>query len=169
MVTDDDERLAMTDEEHERPTSRRVSRYSDENLTLDAHEDDWAWRRKIRSNAHTQRIYRVTVALVGAVVVIAGLIMVPFPGPGWLVVFLGVAIWASEFEFAQRLLQFGKRTLASWNAWMKVQHWYVQALAAALTLAAVLAIFYALLLVGGVPGIFPDTVRGWLGRVPGLG
>ena len=75
----------------------------DENITLDAAEDDWEWRRKIRSNPHSHGIYRVVVGVVGLIIVVLGLIMVPFPGPGWLVVFLGLAIWASEFEWAQRV------------------------------------------------------------------
>ena len=30
----------------------------DHNVTLDAADDDWEWRRKIRSNPHSHLIYR---------------------------------------------------------------------------------------------------------------
>jgi len=40
-----------------------------------------------------------------------GLALVPLPGPGWLIVFLGLGIMATEFAWAERLLDFGRRTL----------------------------------------------------------
>ena len=90
----------------------------DHNITLDAADDDWEWRRRIRSNPHSHLIYRVAVGVLGLVVVVIGLIMVPFPGPGWLVVFLGIALWSSEFEWAQRLLHLARHTLHTWNQWL---------------------------------------------------
>ena len=80
----------------------------DDNITLDANDDRWEWRRRIRSNPASHRAYRTVVAVLGLVVVVVGLIAVPAPGPGWLIVFIGVSIWASEFEWAQRLLYWGK-------------------------------------------------------------
>ena len=142
---------------------------SDDNITLDAKDDDWQWRRRIRSNPHTHLIYRIVVGVLGLVVVVLGLIMVPFPGPGWLVVFLGLAIWATEFEWAQRLLHTARRTLQRWNDLLMPQPWWVKGLVLLATIAAVAAIFWLLFLVSGVPAFFPDTVEQWLGRVPGLG
>ena len=46
-------------------------------------ERDWEWRRRIRSNPHSHRVYRTVVGILGTVVMVAGLVMVPFPGPGW--------------------------------------------------------------------------------------
>ncbi len=137
-------------------------RYADDNLLLDAHEDDWAWRRRIRSNPHSHRIYRLTIGTVGAVVVGGGLIMVPFPGPGWLVVFIGVAIWGSEFEWAQRLLNFGKRTLRAWEVWLRRQDWYVQAVVLVVTFVCAAAIVWGVLWLLGVPEIVPDGIREWM-------
>ena len=84
----------------------------DDNITLDANDDRWEWRRRIRSNPASHRAYRTVVAVLGPVVVVAGLIAVPAPGPGWLIVFIGVSIWASEFEWAQRLLVLGQGAAA---------------------------------------------------------
>lgn len=133
------------------------------------HGRDWAWRRRVRANPHSHRLYRLLVGAVGGVVVAGGLVMVPFPGPGWLVVFLGVGIWASEFAWAQRLLDFGRRTLRSWNEWVRAQRWFVQGLVLLVTVAAVLTIFYLLFLLGGVPGLFPDAIEGPLRLLPGIG
>src|SRR4026209_720468 len=95
----------------------------DHNVTLDAKENDWQWRAKIRANPHTHLLYRIAVGVIGLIIVVIGLAMVPFPGPGWLVVFVGLATWASEFEWAQRLLQSAKHALQSWTAWVRRQPW----------------------------------------------
>ncbi|MGO4429964.1 TIGR02611 family protein, partial [Streptomyces sp. MCAF7] len=42
-------------------------------------------------------------------VVVIGIIMLPLPGPGWLVIFAGMAIWATEFVWAQLVLRWTKR------------------------------------------------------------
>lgn len=47
--------------------------------------------------------------MVGLAVVVAGVIMLPLPGPGWLVIFGGMAIWATEFVWAQLVLRWTKR------------------------------------------------------------
>ena len=146
----------------------RAAGDNDDNITLDAKDDDWKWRRRIRSNPHTHLIYRIVVGVLGLVVVVLGLIMVPFPGPGWLVVFLGLAIWATEFEWAQRLLHTARRTLQRWNDLLMPQPWWVKGLVLLATIAAVAAIFWLLFLISGVPAFLPDTVEQWLGRVPGL-
>jgi hypothetical protein len=51
---------------------------------------------------------RVAVTIAGFTVVIVGLILVPLPGPGWLIVFAGLAILATEYVWAQRLLSYAK-------------------------------------------------------------
>ena len=140
----------------------------DQNITLDAADDDWQWRRRIRANPHSHLIYRILVGLVGLAIVALGLILVPFPGPGWVIVFVGLAVWASEFEWAQRLLERARDTLKAWNELLKVQPWWVKGLVLLLTIAAVAAIFWLLFLIS-FPTYFPDIVETWLRKVPGLG
>ena len=41
--------------------------------------------------------------------VIAGVAMLALPGPGWVVIFAGMAIWATEFVWAQVVLRWTKR------------------------------------------------------------
>ncbi|MES9507410.1 TIGR02611 family protein [Streptomyces sp. NPDC000609] len=53
--------------------------------------------------------WQVGVFVVGFAVVVAGIIMLPLPGPGWLVIFGGMAIWATEFVWAQLVLRWTRR------------------------------------------------------------
>ena len=132
-------------------------------------DHDWEWRRKIRANPHSHLIYRIIVGIVGLLIVILGLILVPFPGPGWLVVLLGLAIWASEFEWAQRLLHRARNTLDAWTALLKPQPWWVKALVGLLTAAVVAAVLWLLVVVSGVPRYLPDVIEDWLKGLPGVG
>ena len=53
--------------------------------------------------------WQVGVFVVGLAVVAAGVVMLPLPGPGWVVIFGGMAIWATEFVWAQLVLRWTKR------------------------------------------------------------
>ena len=85
-------------DEHARPATRE--------------DDDWAWRRGSAPTRLLPRLAhrrgrrrpadRASAAWPRAA-----------PGPGWLVVFFGLAIWASEFEWAQRLLRLRPRAPAA--------------------------------------------------------
>ena len=35
-----------------------------------------------------------------------GIVAIPYPGPGWAIIFVGLAILATEFEWAHRLLRY---------------------------------------------------------------
>ncbi|MEU0085357.1 TIGR02611 family protein [Streptomyces sp. NPDC006274] len=53
--------------------------------------------------------WQVGVFVVGLAVVLAGVSMLVLPGPGWVVIFGGMAIWATEFVWAQLVLRWTKR------------------------------------------------------------
>ncbi|MFC3577101.1 TIGR02611 family protein [Streptomyces yaanensis] len=63
----------------------------------------------IRARRALHLSWQVGVFVVGLAVVVAGVIMLPLPGPGWLVIFGGMAIWATEFVWAQLVLRWTKR------------------------------------------------------------
>ena len=63
------------------------------------------WIRVIARNAK-----RLMVLILGVAVLVAGLAMLALPGPGLLVIILGLVILATEFAWAERLLD---RTTAS--------------------------------------------------------
>lgn len=137
-----------------------------------AHEDgpgqpdlvgpDWQWRHRIRDNPATHRLYRIAVGVLGLVLVSGGLLLVPLPGPGWLIVIIGIAVWATEFERAQRLLDFVKRRVRAWEDWMRHQPRYVQAAVALATFAFVASVVWLSLRLVGVPGFVPADVATWL-------
>jgi uncharacterized protein (TIGR02611 family) len=62
---------------------------------------------KARRTLHLS--WQVGVFVVGLAVVVAGALMLVLPGPGWLVIFAGMAIWATEFVWAQLVLRWTKR------------------------------------------------------------
>ncbi len=64
---------------------------------------------------------RVLVALAGGLVVLIGLALVPYPGPGWLIIFAGLAILATEFEFAKRWRDALRKIYTTWQQWLKRQ------------------------------------------------
>lgn len=134
----------------------------DQDVPAQTEESDWEWRRRIRSNPHAHRIYRVVVALIGLVITVGGLILVPAPGPGWLIVLLGLAVLASEFAWAQRLLHFARRQLDAWTDWLKAQPWWVKVLVSLATLALLLGLAYGYLRWQGPPGLLPDSWEQWL-------
>lgn len=55
---------------------------------------------------------RIAVAVVGAVLLVAGVAMLALPGPGLLVVFAGLAVLATEFAWASAALSLAKRKAA---------------------------------------------------------
>ena len=63
----------------------------------------------IRARRMLHLSWQVGVFVVGLAVVVVGVIMLPLPGPGWLVIFGGMAIWATEFVWAQLVLRWTKR------------------------------------------------------------
>lgn len=83
------------------------------------------WLRPVRDRVLAlpggRTAWRLLIGVVGGLIVVIGLLLIPLPGPGWALVFVGVAVWATEFRWANRLLQFGRRVLRQWTDWAKRQ------------------------------------------------
>ena len=125
-------------------------------------------RERIRRNPAGNAAYRVGVAVVGAGIMLVGFPLIPLPGPGWLVVFLGLGVLASEFGWATRLQRFGLGVLRRWTGWVTTRSRTVQVLLGVATAAVVALAVWAYLAVAGVPGWLPDGVQRLLARAPGL-
>ncbi|WP_157427951.1 TIGR02611 family protein [Agromyces salentinus] len=78
-------------------------------------------RRRIHERPALRRAYRVLVGVLGGTIAVGGLALVPLPGPGWLVVFLGLAILGTEFAWAARVAGWLKRMLARFWAWWQAR------------------------------------------------
>jgi len=129
-----------------------------------AHRLD-AWRESVRRRPTTYRIYRIVIAIVGGAIVIGGLALVPLPGPGWLIVFVGLAVLATEFVWADRLQKFARSQVKAWTLWLGRQSLPIRLLIAVLTFAFVAFVVYALAAIVGVPDVVPDS---WIPDLPGL-
>ena len=98
---------------------------------------------KIRANPAGRHALRVGIGILGAIVVAVGIVLIPFPGPGWAIVILGLAIWAIEFAWAKNLLAFTKRHVQSWTGWIARQSWPMRALVGIIGMIFVSAIVWA--------------------------
>jgi len=78
-------------------------------------------RRRIERRPGLRRVYRVAVGVIGGMIALLGLLLVPLPGPGWLVVFLGLAILGTEFAWAKRVAAFTKLQLGRFWAWWQAR------------------------------------------------
>lgn len=122
------------------------------------------WREKrerIAQNRSLDLTYRIAVGVVGTVVLIAGIVAIPYPGPGWLIVFAGLGILASEFEWAHRLLRWVRKRYDAFMDWFSKQNLWVRGLGVVFTCAVVLATLWVL----GALGMVASWVGldwGWL-------
>jgi len=94
-------------------------------------------RERLRDRPVADFVYRVAVGVVGFVVLAVGIAAIPYPGPGWAIVFVGLAILASEFYWAHRTLTYTRRHYDRAMTWMRGQSWWVQAVGALFTAAVV--------------------------------
>ena len=78
-------------------------------------------RARVRSTRAGRWAWRCGVGVLGVAVIALGIVLLPLPGPGWLIVFAGLAILASEFEWAARLLRYARRKVSDWRNWLAIQ------------------------------------------------
>lgn len=90
------------------------------------------------------RTRKVLVGFVGWVVLLAGIVMIPYPGPGWVVVFIGLSILATEFAWARSVHTYARGKYDAWGDWMSRQPGYVKAIFWVLTAATVIVTVWLL-------------------------
>jgi uncharacterized protein (TIGR02611 family) len=155
--------------EHKPRPALRDTR-EDDNVLLDADEDRWEWRRKIRSDPRKHRIYRIVVGVVGTFLILLAGATGWLPGPGGIpLALLGLAVLASEFEWAQRLLHWVHEQLHRGRVWMQQQPRWVSWSSGVLTVAFICFAVWMTLLIFGYPSWTPDVVGSYLDLVPGVG
>lgn len=111
-----------------------------------------------RVKRHTKR---VIIGIVGGIVVLVGIVLIPYPGPGWLVVFAGFAILATEFLFAAKALERLRERYDAWVEWLKRQNRTVQISVLAFTGLVVLMTAWLLNTLGLLNGIL-QLDQDWL-------
>ncbi|MCD7100787.1 TIGR02611 family protein [Pseudoclavibacter sp. 13-3] len=67
------------------------------------------FRRWLGRHPRMLRIWRTGVAGFGGCVLVLGVVLLPLPGPGWVVIFFGLGILSTEFAWAAKALKPLKR------------------------------------------------------------
>lgn len=93
--------------------SRHWARDRFEELEQAAIEAEIATGRHEETIAEAKRhiLLRIGRVILGIIVLLAGLVMLPLPGPGMLTIAAGLALLASDVPFARRLLERVRRKL----------------------------------------------------------
>ncbi|MGY2064008.1 TIGR02611 family protein [Blastococcus sp. SYSU DS0619] len=147
------------DHTHPETADERRERYdADEVYSLRERVAVLRWRRRLAVRRSVNHGYRVGVGVVGGVIVAIGLLTIPLPGPGWLTVIAGLFVLATEFTWAERLLEFTKRHVTRWTDWVTAQPVWVRLVLGLATAVFVYGILVVSLHLVGVP----DWVPGWV-------
>jgi uncharacterized protein (TIGR02611 family) len=137
----------------------RLARYdADDVRSLRERVADTRWRRRLSARRSLNHPYRIGVGVVGGLIVAVGLATIPLPGPGWLTVIAGLFVLATEFTWAERLLEFTRKHVKRWTDWVTARPVWVRLLIAVVTAAFVYGVLVLSLHMTGVP----DWVPGWV-------
>jgi uncharacterized protein (TIGR02611 family) len=129
----------------------------------------WArWRDRVRERPVADFTYRIAVGVIGLAVLGVGILAIPYPGPGWAIVFAGLAILATEFDVAKRVLKWVRVRYDAVMAWFARQHIAVKGLSALITAAVVVATLWLLGAVGWAVSLI-GVEWAWLKSPIGLG
>ena len=152
----------MIEREPRETTDQRRARYdADEVRSLRERIAETAWRRRLAARRSVNHGYRIGVGIVGGLIVAFGLVTIPLPGPGWLTVIAGLFVLATEFLWAERLLEFTKGHVKRWTDWVTAQRLWVRLLLALATAAFVYGVLVVTLHITGVPDWAPGWVPLW--------
>ena len=113
------------------------------------------WRERLRQRRATNAAYRSLVGVTGVTVLAGGIVAIPYPGPGWAIVFIGLGILASEFAWARHTLLFAKSRYDNFMGWFGRQSLWIRGTGALLT---TMVVFGTLWMLGAL-----DMMSGWVG------
>jgi uncharacterized protein (TIGR02611 family) len=147
---------------HRETADQRRARYdADDVRSLRERVADTQWRRRLATRRSVNHTYRVVVGIVGGLIVAVGLATIPLPGPGWLTVIAGLFVLATEFTWAERLLEFTRQHVKRWTDWLTRQRRWVRFVIGAATAGFVYGVLVVTLHLVGVPGWVPGWVPLW--------
>ena len=66
----------------------------------------------VRRYRPLHQTWRVVILVAGLAVIAAGVAMLVLPGPGWAAIFVGLAVLATEFDWAHRMLAWTREKAA---------------------------------------------------------
>lgn len=94
-------------------------------------------RTRVRSTTPGRIAWRVGVTIVGVAVIAGGIVLLPLPGPGWLIIFAGLGILATEYAWAARLLRWVREQVRRWTRWAAARPLWLRLLGGLLVLVVV--------------------------------
>lgn len=131
--------------------------------------DRWEWRAKVRADPKKHRVYRVVVACVGVFLILLGLATGWLPGPGGIpLVLAGLAVLASEFAWAHRLLKRARLAVRRSTHWAARQPLWLRLTGSGAALVGALGGAWLFLVVLGPPEVLPAAAVTFLDRIPGV-
>ena len=99
-----------------------------------------AIRARARSTSVGRVLWRIGVTVLGVVVFAIGIVLLPLPGPGWVIIFGGLGILATEYAWAARLLSWVRRAVSRTTDWVKQRGLFLQILFGVLSVAFLAAV-----------------------------
>ncbi|MEX0756046.1 MAG: PGPGW domain-containing protein [Actinomycetota bacterium] len=103
------ERQVWGDDPEERDASAAIAEFEAGGGRQGRWHDHWSiFPFKVVAKFIGRNAKRVAVTIAGFALIIAGIAMLVLPGPGWAAIFLGLAVLATEYVWAQRLLNKAK-------------------------------------------------------------
>ncbi|WP_170131457.1 PGPGW domain-containing protein [Quadrisphaera granulorum] len=133
------------------------------------YRDRWEWRARIRADPGKHRIYRVVVACVGVFLILLGAATGWLPGPGGIpLVLAGLAVLASEFVWAHRLLKRARLAVHRFTRWAGRQPLWLRLTGSGVGVAVALGGAWLFLVVLGPPEVLPAGAIALLDRIPGV-
>lgn len=85
-----------------------------------------AFRERVRALPGGWLGWRIGITIAGVAVIGIGIILLPLPGPGWLIIFAGLGLLGTEYEWAARLLRWAKRHVLRWTRWAAAQPLWIR-------------------------------------------
>jgi uncharacterized protein (TIGR02611 family) len=151
----------------EKQSEQETEQSEQETSRFSAVKRRWGrWRDRLRERPRLEFFYRIAVGVVGMAVFALGIVAIPYPGPGWAIVFIGLGILATEFDWARRLLGYAKERYDKAMDWFHRQGPLVQILGGVLTaLIVALTLWFlgALDFAGELVGINSDVLNSPIG------
>lgn len=88
-------------------------------------------------------LWRVGITIVGVAIVAIGVVLLPLPGPGWVIIFAGLGVLATEYSWAAALLERVRRFFERWKRWVESRPVWARGLMGVLGVLIVAAVVFA--------------------------
>ena len=99
-------------------------------------------RARVRALPGGRLLWRVGITIVGVAIVAIGIVLLPLPGPGWVIIFAGLGVLSTEYAWAAALLAWVRRWFGRWTRWVERRGLAARIALAVLGLVLLAAILY---------------------------